>query len=88
MQTPIGPYPRIVRVSVTRPDGRRRWRLVKTTRPDRDPGSSIFGLNAALAKLTIDGDIIGSATSVPANITDGQRLKLLRWQAALAAMLA
>lgn len=81
--------PRIVRLSVKRADtGKRRWRLVKVPRYERSPHDSLFGLNARLAELTVTGTITASAIFVPANITDKQRDKLVRWPEALEIMLA
>lgn len=88
MEVPIGDYPRIVRLSVRLPNGRRRWRLVKVPRPDREPGGSLYGLNAELARLALRRDIAGSAIHVPETITPAQRNRLVRWEVALAAMLA
>jgi len=84
----VGDYPRIMRVSVRLPNGRRRWRLVKIPRPDREPGGSIFGLQAELARLTLRRDIAGHAIHVPATVTPAQRNRLIRWEPALEAMLA
>ena len=79
--------PRIFRLQVTLPDGRRRWRLVKCPNPRRDPGASLFGLDARLAELTLAGNITGQSISVPATITARQRDRLVRWDEALLAML-
>lgn len=79
--------PRIVRVTLRRADGKRRWRIVKTTSVARSPLDSILGLNAKLAELTIQGHITASAVLVPATITDAQRKRLIRWPEAIDGML-
>lgn len=77
------PAPRVYRVNVKRADGKRRWALVKCTFYERNPKDSLFGLQARLAEMTIEGSITASAVIVPANITDKQRLALTRWPEAL-----
>jgi hypothetical protein len=79
--------PRIFRLSIRRADGKRRWKLVKTTSTVRDLHASVYGLNAKLAELTLEGKITAGAVIVPATITDKQRDRLVRWPEALEAML-
>lgn len=77
------PAPRIFRVNLRRADGKRRWSLVKCTFYERNPKDSLFGLQARLAEMTIEGTITASAVLVPANVTPQQRAKLTRWPEAL-----
>lgn len=79
--------PRIFRVQIRRADGKRRWKLVKTTHYQRDPMASVFGLNAKLAELTVEGRITAHAVIAPATITPRQRDKLVRWPEAMETML-
>lgn len=91
MSTPLvgtADTPRIVRVTIRRADGSRRRRLVKCPFPQTDLGDSLLGLNLELGRLTLDGQIIAAATTVPTSITSKERQRLTRWPAALAAMLA
>lgn len=88
MTVAINPQaPRILRLSVKLPSGKRRWKLVKTTSTVRDLHASVYGLQAKLAELTVEGTITASSVIVPATITDKQRDKLVRWPEALDAML-
>lgn len=79
--------PRIVKLTLRRADGKRRRKLVKLPNYERSPNDSIFGLQAKLAQLTVEGTITASAVIVPPTITDAQRDKLTRWPEALDKML-
>lgn len=88
MTVAINPQgPRIFRVQLRLPSGKRRWKLVKTTSPVRELHASVYGLQAKLAELTVEGRITASAVIAPATITDRQRDRLVRWPEALDAML-
>lgn len=80
--------PRLFRLWVRLPDGKRRWALVKCPNYERSPQDSLFGLDAKLAELTLGGQIVGHGVSVPMTITDRQRQRLVRWPEALGRMLA
>lgn len=86
--TPTTETPRIFRLQVTLPDGKRRWRLVKCPYYAKDPAASLFGLTAKMAELELQGEILGHSVLVPATISPAQRQKLVRWNDAVLAMLA
>jgi hypothetical protein len=80
--------PRIFRVTITRHDGRRRYRFVKCPYWQRDPGASLLGLQAKLAELTLGGHILGHSTLLPAAIPPKVRPRMTRWPEALGEMLS
>lgn len=89
MNNPSKPdSPRIFRVTITRHDGRRRYRFVKCPYWQRDPGASYLGLQAKLAELTLGGHILGHSTMVPAAIPPKVRQRMTRWPEALGEMLS
>jgi hypothetical protein len=73
----------IYRVVVTRADGTTRSGLVKTTSRERDPGSSVFGLHAELARLQEYGTVIKATVVIPKTVGPRQRDRLERWMAVL-----
>lgn len=83
LPTPTRDRPRIFRLSVKRPDGKRRYAVVKCPHYERDPGASLLGLNAELAKLTLTGQITASSVIVPAEVSARDRSRLVRWPEAI-----
>ena len=73
------PRPRIFRLTVERPDGSRRSRLVKAPYYERDPRDSLFGLTAALNELVLAGQVAGYTIKPPAILGPLQRKHLARW---------
>lgn len=73
----------IYRVTVTRPDGTTRSAVVKTTSRERDPGASVFGLHAELARLQEFGTVTKATVTIPAKVGPKQRERLQRWPAVI-----
>jgi hypothetical protein len=73
----------IYRVSVTRLDGTTRSAVVKTTSRERDPGASIYGLHAELARLQEIGAVKRATVTLPATVGPKQRERMQRWTATL-----
>lgn len=69
----------IYRVSVTRNDGTTRSAVVKTTSRERDPGASIYGLHAELARLQETGALTSARVTIPATVGPKQRATMHRW---------
>ena len=82
------PRPRLFRVTIRLRDGSRRSRIVKAPYYERDPLTSLYGLQAQLASLLLDGTITRWSVSVPETIGPRQRERLVRWPTALPEMLA
>ena len=71
--------PRIFRLTVERPDGSRRSRLVKAPYYERDPKDSVFGMTAALNEMILAGQVLGYTVKTPSDIGPLQRRRLARW---------
>lgn len=73
----------IYKVIVTRTDGSTRSAVIKTTSRERDPGSSIYGLHAELARLQEYGTIATATVRIPKTVGPRQRERLERWMSVL-----
>jgi hypothetical protein len=73
----------IYRVTITRPDGTSRSAVVKTTSRERDPGASIYGLHAELARLQEYGTVLTARVTIPKAVGPRQRERLERFAAVL-----
>lgn len=80
--------PRLFRLTVTLPDGRRRSRIVKTTNPANDVAASLGGLVAHAGGMLADREVRRVTISTPETIGPRQRQHLMRWYDALDLMLA
>jgi hypothetical protein len=80
------PRPRIFRLTVERPDGSRRSRLLKAPYYERDPKDSVFGLTAALNEMILTGQVTAFTIKTPTDIGPLQRRRLARWPQVLPTM--
>jgi hypothetical protein len=62
--TPV--IPRIISVRFTLADGSERRRTIRCPYYSKDPHASLYGLQARLADLTLDGRVTRHSISVPA----------------------